>query len=543
MHALEALPDLPAPSLPNLPEHLGTGASADEERLTVEQLKQACKDHMARVLDWIVEVGEQREPPHMTCVEASLFEQLRTLGLLLLTLFLTVVERRIEQSFPSRLVLDGRTYKRRPAQARNLMTRFGVLRYSRRYYRCLEFDGTRGLYPTDVLLGFDKRRTTLTVASMIACLSTEMSYERACESFKRPLGFAPSTELAQRTTLWLGGYANAYFEQAPVPEGDGEYLIVQIDAKGVPMVTDEEMKKRRGKRKPNPHPGSARHRGRARRKNHKRKPRHPKPGTEHKKNARMATMIVLYTLRRNGDALEGPINKIVWTTFGSKREAFELAKREAIKRGFDPAASQKIQLLTDGDNDYQRLAAELFPSATHTIDLMHVLEYTWDAAKQLFVHNNAHKVRERWAEKQRKRILGGHLDLVLRDLERATNKLARKAGTNARVRELRRIYNYLERRAGLLDYKTLREQDLELATGAVEGAVRHVIGMRFDQSPMRWLPEGAEVVLPLRCININGAWDDFIAYVQARIDEANHRDEIVTLLREVEQGPVLRVVK
>ena len=535
---MQPISELPALSFSSVfPKNLASGVEGGGEKPSVAELQRACKEHMARMVDWVVELGERSEPLHLRPVEGMLFEHLKALGLLLLTLFLSVVERRVERYFPSQLELKGRRYKRRPAQARNVMTRFGVLRHWRRYYRSKAL-GKRGLYPTDVLVGLDKHRMTLTAVSLLACLATEMSFEKARSSFQRAHGFGPSTHLSQKTAICLGGYADAYFEQAPVPEGDGDYLIVQIDAKGVPMVTDEEMKKRRGTRKPNPHPGSARHRGRARRKTHNRKPRHPEPGTEHKKNARMATAIVLYTLRSNGDVLEGPINKVVWTTFGSKREAFELAKREAIKRGFNPAKSRKIQLLTDGDRDYARLAGELFPRAIHTVDLMHVLEYVWVAAKQLFVHHNAQK---RWAAKQKSRLLNGYLHLVLRELQRAINRFTRKGGNLACLRELKRVYGYLERRADLLNYKWLRDHDLELATGAAEGAVRHVIAMRFDQSPMRWLPERVRPLMLLRCININGAWDDFIDYVQNRIDEANHRDELVALLRAASRGNVVRL--
>ena len=47
----------------------------------------------------------------------------------------------------------------------------------------------------------------------------------------------------------------------------------------------------------------------------------------------------------------------------------------------------------------------------------------------------------------------------------------------------------------------------------VEGAIKHVIGKRCDHGGMRWIKERAEAVLQLRCIEINGDWDAFIAPV------------------------------
>ena len=50
--------------------------------------------------------------------------------------------------------------------------------------------------------------------------------------------------------------------------------------------------------------------------------------------------------------------------------------------------------------------------------------------------------------------------------------------------------------------------------GQVEGAVRHVVGERLDCAGMRWTPERAEALLHLRCLEINGAWDKFFAWLQ-----------------------------
>ena len=51
-----------------------------------------------------------------------------------------------------------------------------------------------------------------------------------------------------------------------------------------------------------------------------------------------------------------------------------------------------------------------------------------------------------------------------------------------------------------------------LATGVIEGACRYVVGERLDCSGMRWKLEGAEPLLQLRCIELNGDWDEFIAW-------------------------------
>ena len=78
---------------------------------------------------------------------------------------------------------------------------------------------------------------------------------------------------------------------------------------------------------------------------------------------------------------------------------------------------------------------------------------------------------------------------------------------------LSQIVAYLHKRLPLMNYKSLIDQDLELATGAAEGAVKNVIGARFDMGGSRWIPERAEALLQLRCIEHNGDWDAFIQWV------------------------------
>lgn len=76
--------------------------------------------------------------------------------------------------------------------------------------------------------------------------------------------------------------------------------------------------------------------------------------------------------------------------------------------------------------------------------------------------------------------------------------------------------NYLSKRVALMNYGDLLNQDLEISTGPAEGAVRYVIGQRFDTAGMRWIPERSEALLQLRCIEVNGHWDDFVRFVEKR---------------------------
>jgi hypothetical protein len=51
-----------------------------------------------------------------------------------------------------------------------------------------------------------------------------------------------------------------------------------------------------------------------------------------------------------------------------------------------------------------------------------------------------------------------------------------------------------------------------IGSGVVEGACRHVVKDRMERSGMRWKAEGAQAVLNLRAIHINGDWNNFIEH-------------------------------
>ncbi len=112
---------------------------------------------------------------------------------------------------------------------------------------------------------------------------------------------------------------NDYMEQAPPPEDDGEVRVIEVDGKATPTATEEELRKRRGKRSPKrcPRCGCQRHRGQAKRRCRRRKRR--KRGDK-SKNGRSITLVVMYTLRRSADGqLHGPLNKRVWGSYAPRR--------------------------------------------------------------------------------------------------------------------------------------------------------------------------------------------------------------------------------
>ena len=105
----------------------------------------------------------------------------------------------------------------------------------------------------------------------------------------------------------------------------------------------------------------------------------------------------------------------------------------------------------------------------------------------------------------------------------------RGPGTKEKREVLKRVTDYLEARVKLMDYGRLREKDLVIASGVVEGAARYVVGERLDNSGMRGIEARAEAVLLLRCIEVNGDWEAFLRWSQERRNQELQRGEVVQI--------------
>ena len=230
-------------------------------------------------------------------------------------------------------------------------------------------------------------------------------------------------------------------------------------------------------------------------------------------------MVVMYTLRRVGARrLEGPLNVRHYASFAPKRHAFEVARRLADKRGFGCDSGKLVQVLTDGDRDLAQLSSEFFPDAEHTVDFYHVLEYVHQAGECLLREGSQELAQ--WFDEQRQRLLDDQAEIIVQELREHLARISKTGpGNKGRRARLETALLYIERRLPHIRYGSLRRRDLEIGTGAVEGAVKRIIGRRCDHGGMRWIRERVEAVVQLRCIEINGQWHDFEAFVHRRLHE------------------------
>lgn len=463
---------------------------------SVDHVRRDVQKTFADAVGW----AESKEPRSFYAFERRLWTLLLALGRALVRQFLA------KQAAQLRVINyehDGRPYVRRGERTSQLGTRFGKVSFTRPVGRRVG-RGTCDL-PVDRELGLCAG-FSLGVVLAVTRLCAQMAFASARDTFCQSHEWTPSPRAALRMVDAVGDHARPFLEQLAAPDDDGEILVVQVDGRGAPMITETEYQRRR-----RPHQrvdGTRRHGRRLRRREH---PRKRRAKGDKSKNAKLAVVGVIYTLRRTPDGIEGPINKRLIATFESHEALFVWLHREALKRGY---GEKQTVFLADGSEHIWRLQKIYFPDAEVCLDWYHVIEKLWSAGE--CIHPEGSEELRAWVGEQATRLRKGTVLAVIEALRNAYVSIPKTGPNNKGKRDrLDKILKHLVENQSRLRYRDLRRQDLDIGTGAAEGAVRNLIGIRLDGPGMRWSRGRSERLLHLRCVLLNGLWDAFANHLAA----------------------------
>lgn len=445
--------------------------------------------------------------------ETQLLVRIAVLGACLIRLFLTARYERLDlQPF-----LEDAKYRPGDDYAeRTLKTFYGEVTYGRHYL--MSRGGGSGFFPLDVVLGLTRDRLSPWVMQWVARLATRMSFKASQMVCKAVLNWAPATETIEQVVLGMGRDAAPFMKQLAAPANDGDVLVIEVDGKCPPIATEAELAKRRGKRKPRHEKscscGCQRHRGKAKRQARGSKKRRKKG--DKSKNGKEVSVVVMYTLKTGDDGkLHGHINKKLYATFAGRKAAALWARAEATKRGFGPDTTKTVQIVLDGAKGLKHQLEPLFPKAIFTLDVCHVVEKLWALGHRF--HAEGSEKLNAWVEDLKTLVYTGQAKELVERLEKLLRETPKNGpGTKGRRTALASLIGYLQPRLEMMRYGTWIEQDLVIASGQVEGAVRHLVGERFDCAGMRWTQKKAEALLHLRCIELNGDWQKYVAWFQGK---------------------------
>lgn len=468
---------------------------------TIEQARHEVQSAFERVRTW-VDIDEKRS---FWAFERELWTRMLALGRALVVLFLA---RQVARPRATEYRHEGIAWQLDGERTGEIGTRFGKVPFTRPVGRRVGVRRAACDLPIDRDLGLASG-FSLGVVLAVTKLCAQMAFGGARAAFRDTYEWTPSPRATLRMVDAVGDEARPFLEAAPPPEDDGEILVLQVDGRGAPMITERELGRRS---QPHWRPDATARQVRRARRRVDRRGRLRRTKGKKSKNAKVAVAGVIYTLRRTPHGLEGPIHKRVYATFESHEALFVWLHREAVKRGY---GRKPTVFLADGCEHIWERQRRYFPDADVCLDWYHVVERIWSAGECL--HDEGSAELRTWVEQQVTRLRRGATQAVLRELREqfaATPKTG--PGNKGRRERLEGQIKFFTNNLERMNYAEFRRRDLDIGTGAAEGAMRNLIAMRLDGPGMRWSPARAERVLHLRCVLLNGQWDAFAAHLAAR---------------------------
>jgi hypothetical protein len=141
------------------------------------------------------------------------------------------------------------------------------------------------------------------------------------------------------------------------------------------------------------------------------------------------------------------------------------------------------------------------------LDVLHVTPRLWQAA-HLF-HPEGSDAAAAFARERILRVLQGQGEGVVRGLRVMGTK---RGLTGAKKKALAKVCAYLWKNRGRMQYDVYLAKGYPIASGVIEGACRHLVKDRMERAGMHWTPAGAQAMLDVRSVHVNGDWEDYQRY-------------------------------
>jgi hypothetical protein len=337
----------------------------------------------------------------------------------------------------------------------------------------------------------------------------EEAFSQAALTIQRMLGLKQSVDSLERMNAQMAEFVEDYRAERvlPSPEEEGAIVVSSADGKGVVM------RREAGDKAP---------------------PAHRTKGDKASRKE-MAIVGAVYTVDRYVRTAE----QVVAALFGEPRQQpppprpkpchkqtmaslaytdaegthsgiektyqWMLDEIWARNRGF----GKEMVHLCDGQEALQDAQQRHLPqrNTTNILDLLHVTPRLWQAA-HLFCPEKSDEA-EQFVRQRVLKVLEGKVGLVIRGLREMGTK---RQLTGSKKATLTKDCNYLENNRERMRYDEYLAKGYPIASGVIEGACRHLVKDRMERAGMHWTRPGAQAMLDVRGIHINGDWDRYQTY-------------------------------
>ena len=454
---------------------------------------------LQELVAFVAQAAQQGE--RIDQVERGLMKRLLALGLTLLHAF--IAQHGDGAVGPTVPEDDGHTIRRLPTtHDRRYVSIFGELIIPRIVYGTREGQKIERA-PLDEQLALPAGDFSYVLEDWVQRFAVKGSFAEAAESLETLLGLRLGVRTLEQMNQEMADsvvpFRNA--TEPPPPGEEADILVVTADGKGVPM------------RRPVPDGP---------------KPHHRRTKGEKANKKQMACVGAVYSIapfvRTAEDIVDEvlreerakdrpkPLHKHVWAELSRDVDGEPLAAKDAVFAAlFDDlnlrnvGVDRPVVCLMDGERALWEAQRVYFPEAVGILDLFHVLERLWTAAHCF--HPEGSDAAEQFVADRLRDLLKGRVGYVIGGLRQ---RLTKHLLSGARCQTLTSVITYLENNRAQMRYDEYLKAGYPIGSGVAEGACRHLVKDRMEQSGMRWTVPGAQAMLHLRATYLNDQWDDFI---------------------------------
>lgn len=401
---------------------------------------------------------------------------------------------------------DGHTCNRlNSLHERRYVSIFGEFRLKRTVYGSREGQKIE-FVPLDNRLQLPASVFSYLLQQWDQSLCVEEAFDQAGGTVARILGLKQSVDSLERMNVQMAKRVEDFRAERTLPpaEEEGEIVVSSSDGKGVVMRRGE------GEKAPSSH----------------------RTKGEKASRKEMAIVGAVYTVNRH---VRTPA-EVVAALFGDDRDQPKRARpkpchkqtiaslaytdAEGTHSGIEKTYTwlmeeiwsrnrgyvKEMVHLCDGqealwDARQQHLARR---NTTDILDLLHVTPRLWQAAHVF--HPEKSREAEAFVRERVLKVLEGKVELVIRGLRVMGTK---HHLTGSKKAALTKLCNYLEKNRTRMRYNEYLAKGYPIASGVIEGACRHLVKDRMERAGMHWTREGAQAMLDVRSIHVNGDWDQY----------------------------------
>jgi hypothetical protein len=466
------------------------------------------------LLAFVQTAAEQGQPVHE--VERGIWQRLLGLGHQALGLFF---DRQGDGDLGPTLQLpDGRTAQRlEQRHPKDYRSVFGAFRLQRAVYGSREGQKI-DLVPLDARLQLPAGDYSYLLQEWDQLLGVEQAFGRVAQTLGAILGLKQSVDSLEQQNRHLAEHVAAFREAQPQPPAreEGEVMVVSADGKGIVM--------RRAADRP-------------------RILAHRKKGDKASQK-RMATVGAIYSIDRHARTAEDivealfrdpkenasskpprpqPCHKHLWASLTHQQGDTEVPGSDGVfgwlaeeLRRRDPREAKEVVYLMDGQESLWEARRQYlrWPKSVEVLDLLHVTPRLWEATHLFYKEGSDEAVA--FVREQLLRILRGEVGYVVGGLRQRASKRRLAASKQAR---LETICRYLLKNRWRLRYDEYLARGYPIASGVIEGACRHYVKDRMERAGMHWTQAGAQAMLDVRSVYLNGDWEAFQHFRIARETE------------------------